>query len=248
MTRAEALAEYRDLDSICPTFCQLGHEVGELAVAGANDGKTQFFSALSPLPPEVMVQLVLLLVDLFGQLVRYCKKEDREPVLMPPEDIQEFLTERPLFSFRGRRIRRAANAKWAEKNLPDIQIGWAVDEKCQELKGTFGLKKIELALKELSLMNDAETREPVEGLRSCPPFRIVVDDGAAAVGRARQAIEAEGGTLAGGPTSGSFTGMGIVGTYQEEAGKPGSFVITITSKPIVYPCSTIENRVREFFR
>jgi len=87
------------------------------------------------------------------------------------------------------------------------------------------------------------------GLRSCDPFDIPVPgDLAAALARVQASIAAEGGRLTGDATAGRFAGPTPVGTVEGTYVVHGNVVrVTITSKPIVAPCVTIEARVRRYF-
>lgn len=65
------------------------------------------------------------------------------------------------------------------------------------------------------------------------------------VSKARKVAKENGATFRGDTTSGSFSGKGVEGKYKVE----GSTVrITITDKPTLASWSTVESRVKEFFR
>lgn len=67
----------------------------------------------------------------------------------------------------------------------------------------------------------------------------------ALVSKARKVAKENGATFRGDTTSGSFSGKGVEGKYKVE----GSTVrITITDKPTLASWSTVESRVKEFFR
>ncbi len=65
------------------------------------------------------------------------------------------------------------------------------------------------------------------------------------VSEARKVAKENNATFRGDTTSGSFSGKGVEGRYKVE----GSTVrITITDKPTLASWSTVESRVKEFFR
>jgi hypothetical protein len=87
-------------------------------------------------------------------------------------------------------------------------------------------------------------------LRSCDPFDVPVPaDLSAALGRMQTLIEQEGGQFAGDATAGRFSGHSPVGPVE---GRYTVFAesirITITNKPMLVPCSVIEERIRGYFK
>lgn len=86
-------------------------------------------------------------------------------------------------------------------------------------------------------------------LRSCSMFRIHVASLSASIARARTTIIENGGTHEGDDERGKFSGVAggyeIDGTYTTEA---NDILVTITRKPFLLPCRSIEAAVRGFFR
>lgn len=76
-------------------------------------------------------------------------------------------------------------------------------------------------------------------------FDIEVGNVAAALEKAKRAIDAEGGDLDGDTSSGTFSGKGVYGSYSAVSG--GKVRVTITKKPFYAPDGIIESKVREFF-
>src|SRR5919205_1003132 len=62
---------------------------------------------------------------------------------------------------------------------------------------------------------------------------------------ARRVAKANGATFRGDTTSGSFSGKGVKGRYKIEG---GTVKVTITDKPALASWSTVESKVKEFFR
>jgi hypothetical protein len=87
------------------------------------------------------------------------------------------------------------------------------------------------------------------GLRSCDPFDVPVPtDLAAVIDRVQALIVGEGGTFTGDVKAGRFAGPSPVGTVEGRYTVQGTVIrITITSKPMVAPCGTIEGRIRKYF-
>ena len=86
-------------------------------------------------------------------------------------------------------------------------------------------------------------------MRCCDPFDIPVPtDLKGTLGRVQALLASEGGHFAGDEFAGRFSGTSPLGaiegryTVQAEAIR-----ITITSKPMLLPCGTIEARIREQF-
>ena len=86
-------------------------------------------------------------------------------------------------------------------------------------------------------------------LRSCDPFDIPIPgDLTAVLARVQALIVDEGGRFAGDAAAGRFSGSSPVGTIEGTYAVIGTIVrVTITSKPMVAPCSAIEARVRKYF-
>ena len=62
---------------------------------------------------------------------------------------------------------------------------------------------------------------------------------------ARRVAKENGATFRGDTTSGSFFGKGVKGRYKIEG---GTVKVTITDKPALASWSTVESKVKEFFR
>jgi hypothetical protein len=67
----------------------------------------------------------------------------------------------------------------------------------------------------------------------------------ALVSNAKRVAEENSATFRGNTTSGSFSGKGVIGRYKIEG---GTVKITITDKPALASWSTVESKVKEFFR
>ena len=65
------------------------------------------------------------------------------------------------------------------------------------------------------------------------------------VSEARRVAKENGATFRGDTTSGSFSGKGVKGRYKIEG---GTVKVTITDKPTLASWSTVESKVKEFFR
>ena len=65
------------------------------------------------------------------------------------------------------------------------------------------------------------------------------------VSEARRVAKENGATFKGDTTSGSFSGKGVKGIYKIEG---GTVKVTITDKPTLASWSTVESKVKEFFR
>ena len=65
------------------------------------------------------------------------------------------------------------------------------------------------------------------------------------VSNAKRVAEENGATFRGNTTSGSFSGKGVKGKYKIEG---GTVKITITDTPALASWSTVESKVKEFFR
>ncbi len=65
------------------------------------------------------------------------------------------------------------------------------------------------------------------------------------VSEARRVAKENDATFRGDATSGSFSGKGVKGRYKIEG---GTVKITITDKPALASWSTVESKVKEFFR
>ena len=88
-------------------------------------------------------------------------------------------------------------------------------------------------------------------MASCKPFTVTVaGDVAAAIAKARQQITAQGGTFSDDANAGSVSlKIPVLGTIRGEYAVSGqNLTITITDRPFLAPCGTIEERIRQFFR
>jgi hypothetical protein len=88
-------------------------------------------------------------------------------------------------------------------------------------------------------------------MASCKPFTVTVaGDVAAALDKARQQITAKGGTFGGDANAGTVSlKIPILGTVRGEYAVSGQdLTITITDRPFLAPCGTIEERIRQFFQ
>jgi hypothetical protein len=65
------------------------------------------------------------------------------------------------------------------------------------------------------------------------------------VSEAKKVAQENNATFRGDTTSGSFSGKGVKGTYKLEG---GTVKVTITDKPTLASWSTVESKVKEFFR
>jgi hypothetical protein len=65
------------------------------------------------------------------------------------------------------------------------------------------------------------------------------------VSEAKKVAKENNATFRGDATSGSFSGKGVEGRYKIES---GTVKVTITDKPSLASWSTVESKVREFFR
>jgi hypothetical protein len=65
------------------------------------------------------------------------------------------------------------------------------------------------------------------------------------VSEAKKVAKENNATFRGDTTSGSFSGKGVEGRYKIEG---GSVKVTITDKPSLASWSTVESKVKEFFR
>jgi hypothetical protein len=92
--------------------------------------------------------------------------------------------------------------------------------------------------------------ESFMGLRTCDPFDIPVPtDLPAVLARVRSLIVAEGGQFSGDAAAGRFSGTSPVGPVEGRYTIQGASIrITITSKPMLLPCSVIEERIRGYFK
>lgn len=87
-------------------------------------------------------------------------------------------------------------------------------------------------------------------LKTCDPFDVPVPaDLPAALSRMQALIEREGGQFAGDAAAGRFSGQSPVGAVEGQYQVVGAVVrITIVSKPMLVPCSVIEERIRGYFK
>jgi galactose mutarotase-like enzyme len=65
------------------------------------------------------------------------------------------------------------------------------------------------------------------------------------VSEAKKVAKENNATFRGDATSGSFSGRGVEGRYKIEG---GTVKVTITDKPALASWSTVESKVKEFFR
>lgn len=86
-------------------------------------------------------------------------------------------------------------------------------------------------------------------LKSCDPFDLPLPaDAAGAIAKMQALIQKEGGAFSGSEEAGRFSGNTPVGTIEGTYAVVGDKLrITITSKPMMAPCSMIEARIRGFF-
>ena len=86
-------------------------------------------------------------------------------------------------------------------------------------------------------------------LRSCEPFDVPIPtDLAATLARVRAIICREGGQFTGDETAGRFCGNSPIGAIEGRYTVQGAAIrITITNKPMLAPCGTIEARIRNYF-
>jgi hypothetical protein len=86
-------------------------------------------------------------------------------------------------------------------------------------------------------------------LRSCDPFDIPVPaDLPAVLARVQHLIVGEGGQFHGDATAGRFSGVSPVGPIEGRYTVQGAAIrITVTNKPMLAPCGTIEARIRQYF-
>jgi hypothetical protein len=86
-------------------------------------------------------------------------------------------------------------------------------------------------------------------LRSCEPFDVPVPaDLPALIARVQSLIVKEGGQFSGDVAAGRFSGMSPVGQIEGRYTVEGASIrVTITSKPMLAPCGTIEARIRKYF-
>lgn len=86
-------------------------------------------------------------------------------------------------------------------------------------------------------------------MASCDPFDVnVTGDLQAALDRVKKQITDGGGTFSGDTKAGTFSGSTLVGKVTGKYTVSGKVVtITITDKPLLAPCSTIESKIREYF-
>jgi hypothetical protein len=86
-------------------------------------------------------------------------------------------------------------------------------------------------------------------LRSCDPFDIPVPaDLPGVLARVESLIVGEGGQFTGDATAGRFAGTSPIGAIEGRYTVQGPVIrVTITSKPMLAPCGTIEARIRKYF-
>ena len=86
-------------------------------------------------------------------------------------------------------------------------------------------------------------------LRSCDPFDIPVPtDLPGVLARVQSLIVGEGGQFTGDAAAGRFAGTSPLGPIEGRYTVQGKVIrVTITSKPILAPCGTIEARIRNYF-
>ena len=84
----------------------------------------------------------------------------------------------------------------------------------------------------------------------CDPFDITVSGELAGVlDQVRSNIVGAGGAFSGDASSGEFSGPTAVGIVKGSYTVRGGVVtVTITDKPFLVPCSTIESKVRDYFK
>lgn len=86
-------------------------------------------------------------------------------------------------------------------------------------------------------------------LRSCEPFDVPIPtDLPGTLARVRAIIVREGGAFSGDETAGRFSGNSPLGPIEGRYTIQGAAIrITITNKPMLAPCGTIEAKIRNYF-
>jgi hypothetical protein len=87
-------------------------------------------------------------------------------------------------------------------------------------------------------------------MASCPPFQVTVQgDLQQTLDRVRADVQAHGGQFSGDLTSGSVSGpVPVLGTIEADYAVEGNTVtITVTNRPFLVPCSTIETQAQQYF-
>ena len=86
-------------------------------------------------------------------------------------------------------------------------------------------------------------------LRSCDPFDIPMPaDLQATLRHLESALQTQGGSFEGNASAGRFSGVTPVGTLEGKYSVEGNAIrVTITSKPMMAPCGTIESKIRGYF-
>ena len=81
-------------------------------------------------------------------------------------------------------------------------------------------------------------------------FTVPVGDVSSAINKVKEAVAKQSGATFNGDTSkGSFSGSTAVGTVEGNYTVNGNNVsITITKKPFVVPQSTVESKIRDWFK
>ena len=87
------------------------------------------------------------------------------------------------------------------------------------------------------------------GLRSCEPFDVPLPgDLVGTLAKVKSLIEREGGRFIGDESAGRFAGVSPVGTIEGRYTVQSTAIrVTITNKPMLAPCGTIEARIRSYF-
>lgn len=86
-------------------------------------------------------------------------------------------------------------------------------------------------------------------LRSCEPFDVPIPaDLPGTIARVCAIITREGGQFSGDETAGRFAGNSPVGLIEGRYTVQGAAIrVTITNKPMLAPCGTIEAKIRRYF-
>lgn len=82
-------------------------------------------------------------------------------------------------------------------------------------------------------------------MSGCPSFKISVNgDLNSILNHVKQEASQKGIAFSGDTSGGSFSGMGIVGTYSVSGNQ---VTVNISQKPLIAPCSYIESELRKYF-
>jgi hypothetical protein len=86
-------------------------------------------------------------------------------------------------------------------------------------------------------------------MRSCEPFDVPVPaDLKGAIERLQTMAQSQGGEFAGDETAGRFVAPSPLGPIEGRYTIQGAAIrVTVTNKPMLVPCATIEERIRKYF-